>query len=211
LPRHLHDAPYIAVVLAGHYVEAGDTGRHRVEAGHVIRHAPFESHLNRFDHGPAEVLVLTAAADGAEPLGTVGDPDRIARLAERDVEAALACLAEQFAPRPTEPADWPDLLAQRLLAEPGLSLRHWAHAHGLNPGSLSRGFFSQFGVTPARFRSLAKFHRARRLMSGPLGLAEIAVAAGFADQPHLSREVRRSAGLTASMLAERVRSWQGVG
>jgi len=202
----LHKAPYTALVLSGRYVEAGDTGRHIVEAGHVIRHAAFESHLNRFEDAPAEVLVLTAAADDREFLGAVSDPDRIARLAERDVRAALACLDEQFLPRRHEPSDWPELLAQSLLADPGLSLREWARRQKLHPGSLSRGFWHQFGVTPARFKTLVKFHNARRLMSSRLRLAEIAVASGFADQPHLCREVRRSSGLTASTMVARLRS-----
>ena len=210
LPRHLHATPYTAIVLSGHYVEAGDTGRHLVEAGHVIRHGAFESHLNRFDHGSAEVLVLTAEVDDRQLLGAVRDPDRIARLAERDVPAALACLDQQFEPRRPAPRDWPELLALCLIADPGLSLRDWARAHGLHPGSISRGFWHQFEITPARFRSLVKFHNARRLMRGRLRPAEIAVEAGFADQPHLCREVRRTSGLTVSTMAARIRAWQGM-
>jgi AraC-like DNA-binding protein len=33
LHRHRHDTAYAAVVLRGSYVEAGDTGRHRLTAG----------------------------------------------------------------------------------------------------------------------------------------------------------------------------------
>ena len=36
--------------------------------------------------------------------------------------------------------DWPDLLAQELLAAPDLRLEDWAARHGLAPATLSRGF-----------------------------------------------------------------------
>ena len=36
LPRHRHAEGYVAVVIAGGYEEAGDTGRRRVSAGDVV-------------------------------------------------------------------------------------------------------------------------------------------------------------------------------
>ncbi len=44
-----------------------------------------------------------------------------------------------------------------------------------------------------RFLELAKTHRA-------LDLANLAAAAGYADQAHLSREARRLAGLTPATI-----------
>jgi AraC-like DNA-binding protein len=182
-------------------VEAGDTGRHRVSGGEVIRHEAFESHLNRFEAKRAEVLVLTFDWREAAVIGRVHDPDGIARLAEHDPVEAVRSLIEQFLPSTTQMDDWPDELAAALIERPSLSLREWASIHGFHPGSLSRGFREQFGITPAEFRCITKFHRARALLSGGRRmLAEIAVEAGFSDQSHMSREVKRRSGSTATEL-----------
>lgn len=42
---------------------------------------------------------------------------------------------------------------------------------------------------------------AYRETAPPRGLAEVAAAAGYADQPHLHREVRAFAGTTVTTLA----------
>src|ERR1700744_1488437 len=112
LPRHLHDHAFAAVVLSGGYVEAGDTGRHRMEAGDVLLHQAWESHLDRFDGRGAEVLVLEIVGPHAQRLeGRISDPDAVVRLAERDRgEAARRMLAE-LRPKAAAPVDWPDLLA----------------------------------------------------------------------------------------------------
>lgn len=205
LGRHLHSRPYAAVVLEGAYVEAGDTGRHRVNAGEVIRHEAFESHLNRFEVQRAEVLVLAFDWREAAVIGRVRDPDGIARLAEYDPTQAAGSLMEQFLPLARQADDWPDRLAAALIETPALSLREWASGQGLHPGSLSRGFHQQFGITPAEFRCIAKFHRARALLAGGhRRLAEIAIEAGFSDQPHMARELKRRSGWTATELASKL-------
>lgn len=201
LVRHLHTRAYTAVVLKGAYVEAGDTGLHRLQEGHVLRHASFESHLNRFEDSRVEVLVLTVDTPGLPMLGKINDPDRVARLAERDMLEALAELQEQFGACSAAVCDWPGALARDLMEAPSVSLRAWAASHGLHPASLSRGFTQQFGITPAGFRRIAKFRRAQALLrQGGLGLAEIAVEAGFCDQPHMAREIKRRSGRTATSL-----------
>lgn len=89
LPRHLHPSGYIAVILKGGYLEAGDNGRLRVSEGHVIIHEAFEAHLNSFGSKGAEVLNLPLPEiDLQSSVLAHPDPDRLARLAERDpVEA----------------------------------------------------------------------------------------------------------------------------
>jgi AraC-like DNA-binding protein len=107
-------------------------------------------------------------------------------------------LAEEFKPTAAAPdsEDWPDALARRLLADPDLSISLWAEAKGLHPGSVSRGFQQQFGVTAAAFRATARTHRALAALEDPaLSLAQVADDCGFADQPHMTRAV---VGLTGS-------------
>jgi AraC-like DNA-binding protein len=199
LARHRHDNGFAAVVLSGGYVEAGDTGRHRVTAGDVLLHQAFESHLDQIDRRGAQVLVLPLPLGlGAAARGRVANPDMVARLTSIDAWAAAEALAEGFEPIVATPSseDWPDALARRILADPDLSIRLWVEARGLHPGSVSRGFQQQFGVTAAAFRATARTHRALAALDDPvLSLAQVADDCGFADQAHMTRAV---VGLTGS-------------
>ncbi|HEY3949772.1 helix-turn-helix domain-containing protein [Phenylobacterium sp.] len=202
LARHLHDHAFAAVVLCGGYVEAGDTGRHWMEAGDVLLHQAWESHLDRFGRRGAEVLVLEIDDAAASRLsGRIADPDALVRLAERDrAEAARLMLAE-LGPKPSRPADWPDLLAQALNDDPALCLGAWADARGLRLGSVSRGFRQVFGMAPVGYRLVQRTRRAIaavRATAEPLSF--IAQDCGFADQAHMSRAIRRLARTTPAAL-----------
>jgi AraC-like DNA-binding protein len=192
LARHQHAHGFAAVVLAGRYSEAGDTGFHRVESGDVLIHHAFESHLDRFEAAGGEVLVIPLTHAWTGPLlGRVRDADEVVRAAERDAPAAATVLAGEMFARPSEPQDWPDLLAREMRDDPALALGSWASARGLHRGSISRGFRQVFGVTPVHFRLVARTHLAiRALRDTHAGLADIAHACGFADQAHLARAVR---------------------
>jgi AraC-like DNA-binding protein len=192
-------------VLSGGYVEAGDTGRHRVEAGDVLLHQAWESHLDCFDDRGAEVLVLPIADEDAAPLiGRIADPDAIARLAECDRAAASGRLLAALSPRARTHADWPDLLAQALCDDPELSLSVWADQAGLHPGSVSRGFRQVFGMTPVAFRLIQRTRQAlTAVRASTAPLSAIAHACGFADQAHMSRSIRRLANTTPKALRQR--------
>jgi AraC-like DNA-binding protein len=206
LPRHRHDHGFAALVLAGGYVEAGDTGRHRLEAGDVLVHQAFESHLDRFDARGADVLILPLE-DTAEQvvLGQVADLDTIVRLAELDQATAAQALGEQLVGRQRAHADWPDLLAQALHDDPSLVLSDWADCMGLHLGSISRGFRQVFSVTPAAYRATQRAHRATQALSaGDAPLSAIAADCGFADQAHMTRAVRHLTGLPPLTLRARL-------
>jgi AraC-like DNA-binding protein len=203
LPRHPHDHAFAAVVLSGGYIEAGDTGRHRMEAGDVLLHQAWESHLDRFDGRGAEVLVLPIEdRDAADLVGRIADPDAIARLAERHRDEAARQLLALLAPRArSDAADWPDLLAHALRADPALPLTPWARDRGMHLGSLSRGFRQVFGVTPVAYRLIQRTRRAMQSVRGssePLSL--VAQDCGFADQAHMSRAIRSLANTTPGAL-----------
>jgi len=207
LHRHRHDTAYAAVVLKGSYVEAGDTGRHRLTEGDVIVHRDYESHLNWFGPHGAEVLVLPVADNWSEPIfGQFDNPDYIVRLAERCPKRAISALRSRLKALQPAFADWPDFLAADLIADPELCIAQWAQRHQMHPGSVSRGFRQQFGLTPAAFRCAARAQRAVRAVAGSQApLAEIALAAGFADQAHMGNAVRRLTGLSPTALRRRSR------
>jgi AraC-like DNA-binding protein len=208
LHRHRHDTAYAALVLSGSYVEAGDTGRHRVTQGDVIIHQSYESHLNRFPPHGAEVLVLPLRGSWRAPvIGRCNNLDFIVRLAERSPASAVNALKDRLKARQSTCEDWPDILAADLIADPALCIAHWARCNEMHPGSVSRGFSQQFGLTPAEFRYAARAHRAARAVAGgQTPLAEIALAAGFADQAHMCHAVRRLTGLSPTMLRRRTQA-----
>lgn len=210
LHRHRHSVAFAAVVLAGRYVEAGDTGLHRAEPGDVILHRAFEGHLNRFEQTGAIVVTLPMPGhlgDGAH--WRAADPDAVIRLAERDRWEAAQMLRVTLTEVETVAGDWPELLARDLLTDPGLSIRGWAGERQMHPGSVARGFRQQFGLTAATFRSNARVHRAiRDVELGSSPLAKIAATHGFADQAHMTRMIRLVARLTPTQLYGRASSGQ---
>lgn len=202
LARHRHDHGFAALVVSGGYVEAGDTGRHRVEPGDVVVHRPFESHLDRFDARGAEVLVLPLPAAWDGPVhGRIADPDAIVRAAERSASEATALLLDGLAGAPPRAEDWPDALASSLRADPSLSLGDWAETAGLHAASVSRGFRQVFALTPAGFRQVQRAHRAvAAITRTATPLAALAQDCGFADQAHMTRAVVKLTGTTPSAL-----------
>ncbi|MFD5465039.1 helix-turn-helix domain-containing protein [Kitasatospora sp. NPDC127059] len=94
--------------------------------------------------------------------------------------------------------------ACRLLSETagGIRVARLAAEVGWSHGYLVRRFVEQVGLTPKGFARVLRFHRAAGMLSGGgVDLNEAAVACGFYDQAHLSRDVRALAGLTPGRLA----------
>lgn len=201
LARHRHAAGYVALVLAGDYEEAGDTGRIGAAAGTVVVHHAWSAHRDRFGARGAQVLDLPLIDGLGEGAGSVADPDMIVRLAGRDVFAAAEALREAFVPAPCAPGDWPDLLALRLAQDDMPPLARWADGMHLDPASVSRGFARVYGVSPKRYRLELRTRRALLALSGwPGSLAALAAEHGFADQAHFARAARVLTGLSPSQL-----------
>lgn len=210
LGRHRHRHAYAAVVLTGGYVEAGDLGRHHVRAGDVLIHGPFEAHQDRFEIGGASVLNLPLQGIVHSLAGQVADPDAVARLAERDPLAAAEWLLAAIEPSTNPCDDWPDRLAALLRIGP-VCLSDWAEEHGVAPSSVSRGFKLAYGTSPQRYGLEQRAAKAARDIAAGAGLAEAGFAAGFADQPHMTRTLRALYALTPGQLADNVKCVQDPG
>ncbi|KQW43228.1 MULTISPECIES: helix-turn-helix domain-containing protein [unclassified Roseateles] len=202
MPRHRHGDAYVALVLAGGYVEAGDRGRLRIEAGQAVIHDRYESHRNEFFRQGARVLNLPLAAGGIDTVqGQVADVDAIARLAERDAIEAAELLKATWRPCTTRLDDWPDALAAALASDPTLNLSVWADAQGIAPPSISRGFRRAYGTTPKRYRLELRAVQALRRLPGWRGsMAMLAAETGFADQAHMTRAIVAMTGVTPTRL-----------
>lgn len=76
-----------------------------------------------------------------------------------------------------------------------------ADALGCTTRTLHRRCLELFGYGPAVLRRVLRFRRAAELLYAGVAPAEVAAVAGYADQPHLSREVRALAGVAPGRLA----------
>jgi AraC-like DNA-binding protein len=72
-----------------------------------------------------------------------------------------------------------------------------ARACGLSARQLERQYLDAVGLTPKTLARTVRFQRALRHLQRGEPAAGVAVACGFADQPHLAREFRRFAGAAA--------------
>lgn len=194
--RHRHLQPYAALVLSGGYLEAGEAGRWLAGPGDVLLHGPFDAHCDAFGDQGAEILNLPLPFDVA-PIhcGRVDDPDAIVRCAEKDPAAAAELLLASLTPLEPMLDHWADRLVADIWSDPALRLSEWAESEGMAPATLSRTFCQLYGIPPVRFRNEL---RARKAVSAILidgtSLAYAAIDAGFADQPHMTREVCKVTG-----------------
>lgn len=67
---------------------------------------------------------------------------------------------------------------------------------GLDRFALMRQFKTLFGTSPHRYLTMRRLQHARRLLQSGEDLAEVAVAAGFADQSHFTRHFKKAFGMT---------------
>jgi AraC family transcriptional regulator len=78
-----------------------------------------------------------------------------------------------------------------------LPIRELARREGVHPVHLAREFRRHYGTAPTEYRRQSRVRRAVSHISGSRrSLSEVAYEAGYADQAHMTREMRSVAGLT---------------
>lgn len=116
-----------------------------------------------------------------------GMPELLARTVRVVPPAIAACREPPAVQR----------LAGEIAEEPEntLSLGEMAEQSGLSPFHLQRLFVRATGLSPRQARLVERLHQARTLLLDGMPAGEAALACGFADQSHMSREFRKWTGL----------------
>jgi AraC-like DNA-binding protein len=199
IARHSHVGAYATIVLEGAYEEAGDAGRFKVQAGDVLLHVPFSAHRDIISGAKTVVLDLPLPFDVENRVarGRLADPDTVIRAAKHNSEEARSLLLGSLLPSVNAEADLPDMLARDLSENTSLPVGEWAESVGVSRETAWRHFRGAYGVDIAAYRSEARARKAwRMIVGGTMPLADIAIAAGFSDQPHMSRAVKALTGRT---------------
>lgn len=83
----------------------------------------------------------------------------------------------------------------------GAAVADIARETGWSNRTLQRQSAAVYGYGPAMLRRILRFRRAVRLLACGVVPADVAAQAGYADQPHLHREVRDLAGVPLRQLS----------
>jgi AraC-like DNA-binding protein len=148
--------------------------------------------------------------------------DRIVDLASLDgeVSSALADAARRFAGG--DPAPLWRLLERLTAAFPidakieqavvrlessggGARIESLARAAHWSLRTLQTRFLAAVGLSPKEFARILRLQATLRALGGDSPLADLACDAGFADQAHATRELKRVTGLTPARLREELR------
>ncbi len=165
---------------------------------------------------------VSVALTPAGVRGLLGVPARELAGETLDLAAVLGARAgewsERLAAAPGWPARWAlldELLTAALDPAPDdLLMTAWRRLHAdrrLRIGAVAAGLGvsrrrlelvvrEQLGLSPGRIARIARLQRAAALLASGSRPAEAAAAAGFADQAHLTREMRALGGLTPGEL-----------
>ncbi|WP_138945917.1 helix-turn-helix transcriptional regulator [Plantibacter sp. M259] len=160
----------------------------------------------RMQPGRARLLLgldLAAIADQLVLLGDVTDRRTAARLREAMIPleagpspiGTLATFAAQLA----EASRWSD--AVRRAASEATPARDVAATLSGSERSFRRRMLATFGYGYATLVRLDRAHHARSMLRSGSSIADVAASAGYADQPHLSREFRRLVGSSPAQFA----------
>jgi AraC-like DNA-binding protein len=141
--------------------------------------------------------------------------EEIDALAEADIATAAAEVLVTAAGL-TEPASSRSVpinalqrVRDQLAADPTTSKRaeELERIAGLDRWTLARDFRAAFGTSPRRFRTMRQLDHVRQSVKNGASLADVAFAAGFADQSHMSRMFKRAYGITPRHWAQATQSF----
>lgn len=217
--RHEHRWPSWTLVLEGSFDERFSRETVAGVPGVVVTKPGTADHSNVYGPQGARCLLIEAR-DGGDLFRAPGTHSSgvVPRLASRIhaalratdrasqltlegllIELGAATGRSQHAVRVVGRKAWLNDVREQLEAEfrSPPSLEVLASARGVHPAYLCQAFRAAFGMSVGQFVRAVRFEWARdAVRSGSASIAEVAAAAGFSDQAHLSREFKKRAGVS---------------
>jgi AraC family transcriptional regulator len=230
LARHAHERASINFVLDGAYAETFRGRSHAYGPSTLIIKPAGEEHANHFRERPARCLLIelvparaaylqscitsaqspsSTAAPMLKPLAMriireLRRPDRFTGLAlEANILELLVASARSHERRVTgTPPQWLNAIVERLHDAPvELNLSELAAEAGVHPAHLARAFRKYFRTSPGEYaRDVRLEHAIELLRTSREPIGTIALRAGFFDQSHFTRCVKRKTGMTPGEL-----------
>lgn len=222
--HHTHTDAHFVFVLKGVYASSAHDAEDEGGSGTLIYNPPGTAHRDRFLSAEGRFFGLSVPAhrlceleDGtrfAERAHRIERPRMIALAlaaarAMRDtaptsdtlLESLLLEIVGGIEQRPPKcggkSPKWLDRAREMLHDEAQASVARIAAGLGVHPVHLARAFRSQFGLSPGEYARRCRIERATdRLLRTGESLAEVAAAAGYADQSHFNREFAQETGTT---------------
>jgi AraC-like DNA-binding protein len=167
-------------------------------------HASFSIHEDHSLERGARLVNLPVPLITAETVcGTAADADLIVRLAERNLSEAAEALLEGWREGAGPLCEPPDQLAKLLSGADCVPIHVWSERCGVARQTVFRSFRALYGVSPTRYRIEARARRAWQLIVvGRRSLIDAALQAGYVDQAHMSRDLKKLTGQTPGAWAQ---------
>ena len=235
LRGHGHDEPHLCFLSRGAFDERDRGAGHRFAVEGTLRGSPAGDEHDLTFRAPSRCMLVLFAGGSIEPAilaerRWVVDTDAQRRAADLagllqdtaasplEIELIALELMARASPhaRQPRPGTWLNRIRERIADAPHAAptTRELAMETGLHPVYVARAFRAAFGTGIGEYARLMRAEMARRLLAdGALPLAELALRAGYADQSHLTREMRRFLGATPASVrrgAARIRQVAGV-
>lgn len=227
VPEHEHEDAHIVLVLNGAYASSARYMPDVAAPMMVVSNPPGTAHRDRFLDLPARYLVVEIARDlwqstpgrntcrpavrmHADALALLlsvraslhRDPTDL-DLRREELAPELCARATGVAAADRRPPFWLERIRERYhehCSRPP-ALTDAARDAGVHPTSLSRAFRRHYGMSLGQWIRNCRVECAARLLAHDRRpLADAALAAGFADQAHLSRALRQCIWLTPGAL-----------
>jgi len=224
-PRHEHEPASFSLVLAGGYSETVGRKTFDCRPATVVFRPLAESHsvafadaavrIFRLDvrpqwlerRGVSAALTPAASACGARAWLALRlyrefrEPDEFSPLSVEALALELWAETAREAAREREarPPRWLERAREMLREQPAdaPTLAQIAAEVGVHPSRLAHEFRRCYRVTAGEYlRRLRVERAARALASSTLSLSEVAAAAGFYDQSHMTNAFKRATGAT---------------
>lgn len=207
LAFHRHAGAYIALPLEGSYEETSADGRFTCAPNIAVIHGEWHMHADHFADSGGRVLNIALPAGvvaprcGSVPLTVdVVEIEKLARRAPARAAAAVLEVWKSTGDTAGAASDPVHAFLRRIRHAPEARIADLAAELSISREHLARRVKAQLGISPARLRNEWRFRLAAELLAHGASLAGAAAEAGYADQSHMTRDVKARSGRTPGEL-----------